>query len=276
VARDGTFDLPTLSVHLVEKPPLHLPSIPGFGPSPMTPWMERHCCRPDRQLVAAPWVVVFGIIGCVRDDTVPRHVLNRLANGRWEMERVLGRAPTDHAPSAQVGMGVDDPRQFRPTSAGNPSVASAPDVGATDMTGFETRSIHDSGRPRGPQAKGLGPLPQPMLHGMEVRLPHEALMSVKQDRVMRDALQAQHVAECVDECLNEHWFLSLADARQTIAAWRQDYNTCRPHSPLGYQTPEEYRNRPANTAKEGGILSPHQPPTTLVLSPNSGPLVLLC
>ena len=27
-----------------------------------------------------------------------------------------------------------------------------------------------------------------------------------------------------DECLNEHWFLGLADARQIVEAWRQDYN----------------------------------------------------
>jgi putative transposase len=43
-----------------------------------------------------------------------------------------------------------------------------------------------------------------------------------------------------DECLNEHWFLGLADARQIVEAWRQDYNGERPHSALGYQTPVEF------------------------------------
>jgi putative transposase len=43
-----------------------------------------------------------------------------------------------------------------------------------------------------------------------------------------------------DECLNEHWFLDLADARRTIEAWRIDYNTKRPHSALGYATPAEF------------------------------------
>ena len=33
-----------------------------------------------------------------------------------------------------------------------------------------------------------------------------------------------------DECLNESWFLTVADARRIIEAWRQDYNTVRPHS----------------------------------------------
>jgi len=43
-----------------------------------------------------------------------------------------------------------------------------------------------------------------------------------------------------DECLNQHWFTSLADAREKIEAWRVDYNTQRPHSSLGYQTPQEF------------------------------------
>ena len=40
-----------------------------------------------------------------------------------------------------------------------------------------------------------------------------------------------------DECLNEHWFVSLADAQRLIEAWRVDYNTVRPHSALDDQTP---------------------------------------
>jgi len=46
-----------------------------------------------------------------------------------------------------------------------------------------------------------------------------------------------------DECLNEHWFTSLADAQQIIEAWRIDYNTKRPHSALAYATPEEFASR---------------------------------
>lgn len=43
-----------------------------------------------------------------------------------------------------------------------------------------------------------------------------------------------------DECLNENWFLSLADARRIIEDWRIDYNWNRPHSSLGNLTPMEY------------------------------------
>lgn len=42
-----------------------------------------------------------------------------------------------------------------------------------------------------------------------------------------------------DECLNEHWFQSLAHAKVVIQAWRKDYNEQRPHSMLDYQTPAE-------------------------------------
>jgi transposase InsO family protein len=42
------------------------------------------------------------------------------------------------------------------------------------------------------------------------------------------------------ECLNTSWFLSLADARDRIEAWRIDYNTERPHSALGHLTPKAF------------------------------------
>lgn len=40
-----------------------------------------------------------------------------------------------------------------------------------------------------------------------------------------------------DEFLNETLFRNLAHARDLIAEWVTDYNTARPHSALGYQTP---------------------------------------
>jgi putative transposase len=44
-----------------------------------------------------------------------------------------------------------------------------------------------------------------------------------------------------DACLNEHWFVSIADARRHIEGWRIHYNTIRPHSSLGNQTPAMFR-----------------------------------
>jgi len=49
-----------------------------------------------------------------------------------------------------------------------------------------------------------------------------------------------------EECLNEHWFLTLDDARETIESLRIDYHQVRPHSSLGYRTPEEFATGYAN------------------------------
>lgn len=43
-----------------------------------------------------------------------------------------------------------------------------------------------------------------------------------------------------DECLNEHWFLTMAHARQIIESWRNEYNTERPHSSLSNLSPEQF------------------------------------
>jgi putative transposase len=47
-----------------------------------------------------------------------------------------------------------------------------------------------------------------------------------------------------DECLNEHLFTNLNEARQIIEAWRIDYNTNRPHTSLNGLTPTEFAARP--------------------------------
>jgi putative transposase len=43
-----------------------------------------------------------------------------------------------------------------------------------------------------------------------------------------------------DECRNEAWCLTLAEAQQAIEVWRQDDNTVRPHSALGDAPPAEF------------------------------------
>ena len=43
-----------------------------------------------------------------------------------------------------------------------------------------------------------------------------------------------------DECLNEHVFLSLTDAREKIDDWHWRYNNFNPHSALGMKTPAEF------------------------------------
>ena len=54
-----------------------------------------------------------------------------------------------------------------------------------------------------------------------------------------------------DECLNEHWFLSIEHARRIIEKWRIDYNSERPHSSLGYLTPEEFVRQESEKSSTG-------------------------
>lgn len=55
-----------------------------------------------------------------------------------------------------------------------------------------------------------------------------------------------------DECLNETWFLTLAEARVTLGAWRREYNAGRPHGSLQGLTPTEFAAR-WSTSTGGGL-----------------------
>lgn len=70
-----------------------------------------------------------------------------------------------------------------------------------------------------------------------------------------------------DECLNEHWFDSLREARVLIEKWRRDYNEVRPHSALDYQTPLEFVWK-KQQEKISGAMAPERPhPTTETTNP---------
>ena len=43
-----------------------------------------------------------------------------------------------------------------------------------------------------------------------------------------------------DECLSQHWFVSLEEARSVSEEWRIDYNERRPHRSLRHLTPAEF------------------------------------
>ena len=43
-----------------------------------------------------------------------------------------------------------------------------------------------------------------------------------------------------DECLNTHLFFSVADAREKLELWREDYNHHRPHSSLAQLPPAAF------------------------------------
>lgn len=43
-----------------------------------------------------------------------------------------------------------------------------------------------------------------------------------------------------DECLNANWFATMSEATRKIETWWEEYDRERPHSSLGYRTPEEF------------------------------------
>ncbi|HHA1259768.1 TPA: IS3 family transposase [Enterobacter asburiae] len=70
-------------------------------------------------------------------------------------------------------------------------------------------------------------------HGVELRL-------IQPGKPTQNGFIESFNGRFRDECLNEHWFSDIVHARKTINDWRQDYNECRPHSSLNYQTPAEF------------------------------------
>ncbi len=60
-----------------------------------------------------------------------------------------------------------------------------------------------------------------------------------------------------DECLNQHHFLGLNDARGLIEGWRSDYNRLRPHTSLGGTSPEEFISSLAGRLRPAR-LKPHR------------------
>jgi len=67
-----------------------------------------------------------------------------------------------------------------------------------------------------------------------------ATLHIQPGRPMQNGHVESFHGRLRDECLNTSWFHNLWDARRKIAAWKEDYNGKRPHSKLGYRTPNEF------------------------------------
>ena len=74
-----------------------------------------------------------------------------------------------------------------------------------------------------------------------------------------------------DECLNEHWFITMQHARSTIEAWRVEYNTERTHSSLNDLTPEEFKHAHAYGKFPGSVSVKAKTPVSLTPDSTSIP-----
>lgn len=70
---------------------------------------------------------------------------------------------------------------------------------------------------------------------------------------MQNGFAESFIGRLRDECLNEHLFGSLKQARRIIEAWRLDYNSRRPHTSLNGLTPTEFVTRPTKGHNQNGL-----------------------
>lgn len=83
------------------------------------------------------------------------------------------------------------------------------------------------------------------------------LVHIQPGRPMQNGHVQSFHGRLRDECLNASWFHTLDDVRTTLANWRQEYNWERPHSSLGYQTPEQFRHNAGYANVESHERFPH-------------------
>lgn len=76
---------------------------------------------------------------------------------------------------------------------------------------------------------------------------HVELKFIQPGKPMQNGFIESFNGRLRDECLNQHWFETIEQARQMIELWRIEYNTDRPNKALRNRTPEEF-------AKEQGLM----------------------
>lgn len=62
------------------------------------------------------------------------------------------------------------------------------------------------------------------------------------------------------ECIDQNWFLSLADAQVKCEAFRHEYNTQRPHSSIGNKTPTEFMKSIGASSRPMAVIGREIPP----------------
>ena len=77
------------------------------------------------------------------------------------------------------------------------------------------------------------------------------LIHIQPGRPMQNGHVESFNGRLRDECLNANWFRTVMDARAKISAWRDEYNGERPHSSLGYRTPNEFAEVLKSSAMAG-------------------------
>ena len=96
-----------------------------------------------------------------------------------------------------------------------------------------------------------------------------ALRFIQPGKPVQNAVVESFNGKFRDTCLNAQWFVDLADARRSIAAWRLHYNTVRPHSSLGFLSPERFRLADEGNCGQDGRSAPWDTSSRFPLSHRS-------
>ena len=105
--------------------------------------------------------------------------------------------------------------------------------------------------------------------------PHVTLQLIEPGKPTQNAYVESSNGRFRDECLNEHWFTSMAHAQAIIEAWRREYNEERPKKGLGGLTPDRYAKRMVIERSPAFLLvspMPNQPDHVINLTHSPAPL----
>jgi putative transposase len=161
------------------------------------------------------------------------------ANEIWSMDFVFDRIASGRTVKCLAI--VDD--------ATHEAVAVVPEhtIGGDHLTRIMDGICSQRGKPtmirtdNGPEFTGKAMLTWAHRNGIALRL-------IEPGKPNQNAYVESFNGRLRDECLNEHWFTSLAHARAVIEAWRREYNEERPKRVLGGRTPAEYAKHLAGKA----------------------------
>jgi len=76
---------------------------------------------------------------------------------------------------------------------------------------------------------------------------------IRPGKPVENAYAESFIGRLRDECLNQNWFTTLAEARYIIEEWRIDYNEVRPHSSLDDLSPMEFIETRKKTLIQVGL-----------------------
>lgn len=82
-----------------------------------------------------------------------------------------------------------------------------------------------------------------------------ALEFIQPGKPIQNAVVESFNGRMRDELLNQHWWRSVAEARDAVDAYREDFNEVRPHSALDNKTPSEFARRYTELLTQPGLAS---------------------